>query len=316
VFSLKKTAIFLLSLAIVISMSGCKAKGGNPVDSDTTSQTTVTTTQTTTAESAVTSTTIATTASSETTVLTAATTAPTTKTKKTTTSAVTKAPPAVTTSITSVTPIITENTTTSEETTSDTCTQTSHSSIPLDDLLAGKPVIYLYPTVKTEVKVSLSFGGKLICTYPQYNGIWDVTASPDGALINKADGKQYSYLFWEGTSNTAYDLSKGFVVKGSDTSEFLQEKLSYLGLTPKEYNEFIVYWLPKMQNNNYNLITFQGKAYTDTAKLDITPEPDSIQRIFMVYKTLEKPISIEEQSLTPFERKGFSVIEWGGTEIK
>lgn len=313
---MKKTAIFLFSLAIAVSMSGCKAKGENPVDSDTTSQTTVTTAQTTTATLAVTTTT--TTALSETTVLTLTTTALTTK--QTTTPAATKAPAtSVTTAISSETTKITEKTTASpetSETTSDTCTETSRSSMPLDDLLAGKPVIYLYPTEKTHVKVSLDFGGKLICTYPQYNGVWDVTASPDGTLINNTDGKQYSYLFWEGTSNTAYDLSKGFVVKGSDTAEFLQEKLSYLGLTPKEYNEFIVYWLPKMQDNKYNLITFQGKAYTDTAKLDITPEPDSIQRVFMAYQPLEKPIIIEEQVLTPFERTGFSVIEWGGTEIQ
>ena len=52
-------------------------------------------------------------------------------------------------------------------------------------------------------------------------------AHPDSILINKADGKEYSYLFREGMSaNPRYDLSKGFVVKGSDTRAFLQEKLA------------------------------------------------------------------------------------------
>ena len=45
------------------------------------------------------------------------------------------------------------------------------------------------------------------------------------------------------------DFSRGFVVRGSDTAAFLREKLAYMGLTPREYNEFIVYWLPRMQNN-------------------------------------------------------------------
>ena len=184
------------------------------------------------------------------------------------------------------------------------------------NLCCEKPVIYLYPTEKTDVSVNLKLDGKITCTYPEINKGWNVTAYPDGKVINKSDGKEYSYLYWEGESNTKYDMSKGFVVKGEDTAKFLQEKLSYMGLSPREYNEFIVYWLPQMQNNKYNLITFQGKAYTDSAKLDISPKPDSMLRVFMAYKPLNKPIDIEEQKLATFERKGFTVVEWGGCEIK
>ncbi len=179
-----------------------------------------------------------------------------------------------------------------------------------------KPVIYLYPTEKTDISVNLKLDGKLTCTYPEINKGWNVTAYPNGKVINKADGKEYSYLYWEGDSNTKYDMSKGFVVKGEDTAKFLQEKLSYMGLTAREYNEFIVYWLPQLQNNKYNLITFQGKAYTDSAKLEISPKPDSMLRVFMAYKPLNKPIDIQEQKLETFERKGFTVVEWGGCKIK
>ena len=38
-----------------------------------------------------------------------------------------------------------------------------------------------------------------------------------------------------------------------------------MGLTPKEYNEFIVYWAPLLQNNPYNLISFQAKNYEELA---------------------------------------------------
>lgn len=148
-----------------------------------------------------------------------------------------------------------------------------------------------------------------------YQNGWNVTAEPDGTLTD-ADGKTYSYLFWEGVSDVEYDFSKGYVVKGSDTAEFLETKLAKLGLNAKEANEFIVYWLPVMQNNSYNLITFQTDAYTDSAKLHITPEPDSVLRVFMAFKSLEKPIEIEEPAITPFERTGFTVVEWGGTEVK
>ena len=177
---------------------------------------------------------------------------------------------------------------------------------------AKKPVIYLYPEKTTDISVALHYTGKLTCTYPPLGNGWRVTAHPDGTLINHADKKEYSYLFWEGDSDTRFDMSHGFVVAGKDTTAFLQEKLAFMGLTPREYNEFIVYWLPQMQDNPYNLITFQGKEYTDQAKLSIAPKPDSMLRVFMVYKPLQQKITIPEQKLNPFTRKGFAVVEWGG----
>ena len=185
-----------------------------------------------------------------------------------------------------------------------------------DKNLDGKPVIYLYPETTTEVSVKLEYEGELICTYPEYKEGWHVVAQPDGTLTDIATQKEYSYLFWEGLSEIKYDMSKGFVVKGSDTAEFLQNILAETGLTPKEYNEFIVYWLPKMQENPYNLITFQTDVYTENALLEISPEPDSILRVFMAYEALEKPITVEEPIIEPFTRNGFTVVEWGGTEIR
>ncbi len=179
-----------------------------------------------------------------------------------------------------------------------------------------KPVIYLYPEETTDVSVKVNInGGSLTCTYPDYGNGWNVTANPDGSLINSADGKEYSYLYWEGRGKAEWDMSSGFVVKGSDTAEFLQEKLAYMGLTPEEYNEFIVYWLPLMQNNEYNLIAFQQEAYTDMAELEISPAPDSMLRVFMTFMPLNEKIDIPEQQLDTFERTGFAVIEWGGSEI-
>jgi hypothetical protein len=181
--------------------------------------------------------------------------------------------------------------------------------------LAEKPVIYLYPAQETEVTVTLDFQGELTATYPAYNNGWTVLAEPDGTLTNLADGKEYSYLFWEGVADAQYDLSSGFVVDGENTAQFLQETLSAMGLTPKEYNEFIVYWLPQMQGNPYNLISFQTEAYTDCAVLNITPEPDSVLRVFMAWRGLEEPVDVTPQELSGFERAGFTVVEWGGAEV-
>lgn len=183
------------------------------------------------------------------------------------------------------------------------------------DVVAYKPVIYLYPKEKIDVTVRLNYNGKLTSTYPKYENGWNVTAYPDGKLINHSDGREYSYLFWEGIQDVKYDMERGFVVKGEETAQFLQNILGKMGLTPKEYNEFIVYWLPKMEINNYNLINFQEKAYTDNAKLEIVPKPDSIIRVFMTYMPLDKKIEIEEPVIKSFKRNGFTVVEWGGTEL-
>ncbi|WP_142413839.1 hypothetical protein [Hathewaya massiliensis] len=179
-----------------------------------------------------------------------------------------------------------------------------------------KPVIYLYPKEEMDVEVSLDYAGKLTTTYPKYENGWSVKAMPDGRLYNKKDGREYSYLFWEGESDINYNMSEGFVVKGEDTYEFLQKTLEKLGLTPKEYNEFIVFWLPHMEGNPYNLITFQQEAYTDNAKLSISPKEDSLLRVFMVYKPLEKPVEVKTPKLPQFKREGFTVVEWGGKELK
>ena len=180
----------------------------------------------------------------------------------------------------------------------------------------AKPVIYLYPETQTDVTVTLDYAGALTTTYPAYNDGWEVTAFPDGTLISCADGKEYSYLFWEGESTVEYDLSEGWCVPGDETAEFLQETLAEIGLTPREYNEFIVYWLPRMEDNPYNLITFQREAYTASAKLTVTPAPDSLLRVFMAWTPLDAPVEIDPPEITPFAREGFTVVEWGGAMVR
>lgn len=184
-----------------------------------------------------------------------------------------------------------------------------------DPNAAYKPVIYLYPEKETEVSVELTLDGKLTCTYPKYSNGWTVTAAPDGTLTDK-NGQTYNYLYWEGETYAKYDMSKGFCVKGEDTAAFLESALEQLGLTRREANEFIVYWLPQMEQNPYNIISFQTDAYTNAAELKVSPEPDTLIRIFMAWKKADSYIALPEQELNSAERSGFTVVEWGGTEIQ
>lgn len=178
-----------------------------------------------------------------------------------------------------------------------------------------KPVIYLYPEEETEVFVDVSVAnGEIFVTYPEKHDGWNVVAHPDGKIIDE-NGVTHSYLFWEAKSDFSPDFSSGFVVAGKDSAGFLQEKLSLMGLNQNEINEFIVYWLPQMIDNPYNLVSFQGENYGSFVPLTVSPQPDSVLRVFMALKPLDKPVNIQEQVLVPFERTGFTVVEWGGSIV-
>lgn len=83
---------------------------------------------------------------------------------------------------------------------------------------------------------------------PKYKNGWRVKASPNGVLTDE-NGTEYNYLYWEGETNARFDFSKGFCVKGGDTAAFLETALEKLGLNRREANEFIVFWLPLMEQN-------------------------------------------------------------------
>ena len=179
----------------------------------------------------------------------------------------------------------------------------------------AKPVVYLYPEEETQVTVTLDLDGTLTSTYPDYGDGWTVTAQPDGTLTDPETGRTYYCLFWEGIIDRQFALSTGFCVAGADTAAFLEDALAQLGLTEREANEFIIYWLPRMEGNPYNLISFQTDAYTESAGLTIDPAPDTLIRVFMAWKGLDGPVEVEPQTLTAPERTGFTAVEWGGAEL-
>ena len=180
-----------------------------------------------------------------------------------------------------------------------------------------KPIIYLYPETTTQVHVQLDYNGDLIHTYPKYptNG-WQVEAYPDGTLID-ANGQEYYALYWEGSQAKNYQPEEGFVIAGKDSRSFLESSLATLGLNRKEANEFIIYWLPQLEENAYNFIHFSSAEYEKMAALHISPTPETLIRVMMVFKPLEAPINIPLQNLDALakQRKGFTVVEWGGSKL-
>lgn len=184
----------------------------------------------------------------------------------------------------------------------------------------AKPVIYLYPEQETKVNVQLTFNGTLTSTYPTLppEG-WTVTAQPDGTLTDE-EGRSYRYLFWEGVADVDWKQDSGFLVKAEDTREFLEQSLTQLGLNELEQNDFITYWLPKLEKNGESFVTFAAEQYTDNAVLTVTPQPDSVLRVQMLISKVDDSNraafqKLPEQELPRFEREGFVLVEWGGTDL-
>lgn len=195
------------------------------------------------------------------------------------------------------------------------CIDIGFDSAEAGGIVVFKPVIYLYPEETTEVSVKLGNPDLLLSTYPKYNDGWNVTAHPNGDLYDK-EGNYYYTLFWDATDTQGIDLSEGFVVKGEDTATFLREKLMHMGLNAKETNEFIIYWLEKMENNKYNYIRFrQTEEVNEYMPMILDKQPDTLLRVIMDFKALDEEMEVRPQELKSVERKGFVVVEWGGRQL-
>lgn len=185
------------------------------------------------------------------------------------------------------------------------------------DLIAYKPIIYIYPTQELDVTLKVDKPENLTHTYPKYKDSWNVIAKPNGDLVDISTGRNLYALYWEGKNTITPTLEEGFIVKGEDTISFLEEKLEVLGLNERESNEFIIYWLPKLESNKYNYIRFQtAEQIEENMGLEILPAPDTVIRVMMEFKGLDQEIEVQEQQLPSIPiRNGFTVVEWGGTEI-
>lgn len=184
-------------------------------------------------------------------------------------------------------------------------------------VLVRKPVIYLYPTQPTQVSVSLDFTkGPVVVEYPKReNGSWSVNAQPDGKLL--FGDKEYPYLFWEAKPTTPYqfDQTQGFCLGKEEFVPFFESKLKFLGLNDKEIADFITYWYPLMANNPYTHVNFLGQEYLDSAKLVVSPAPESTIRVFVVFKSTPQKLDLKPQELVKTPRNGFTLVEWGGSNL-
>jgi len=178
----------------------------------------------------------------------------------------------------------------------------------------AKPVIYLYPEEDLDIHVQVNPEGGFKLTDPDYGKDgWFVRASKDSEILNYADGKEYEYLFWEGYEYNYEVPCYGFVMSRGEVGMKMYDILEKLGMNKKESEDFMEFWQEKLVEKPYVFVTFLPQSKFDKiVPLDVDPDPDTAIRVFMDYTPLDRPIRVREPLIKTPERKGFTVVEWGG----
>lgn len=178
-----------------------------------------------------------------------------------------------------------------------------------------KPIIYLYPKQKEQVRVILNPKGFLTESIPEYpKEGWNVTVYPDSTIIS--DGITYHELYYESKIHDSATKipTQGYIRKYEDLDKLYKDVLPKLGLNEKESNAFRDYWLKALPKAPYYFVGIMDEASIDFIEpLTISPKPDTIIRARVYFKALEKPIDVQEPVLQDIPlRNGFTVVEWGG----
>lgn len=177
-----------------------------------------------------------------------------------------------------------------------------------------KPAIYLYPEEKTKVNVKVDTKGFLTYTDPLYpqNG-WNGTAYPDGKIV--VGGKNYEYLYYESKipDNLIEKPKTGFVVKFVDLPVLFGDILPKLGLSPKQTLDFKTYWEKNLPYSPYYFVgVMSEKNIDDFEPLIISPKPATIIRVRLYFEAIKQDLKIRKPEILTPQKRGFSVVEWGG----
>ncbi|KAG1771170.1 hypothetical protein EV702DRAFT_1202059 [Suillus placidus] len=231
----------------------------------------------------------------------------------------------------------------------------------------AKPVIYLYSPSEIDVSVKLSLipEWSLSVIYPvvttEGHGQhleWNVRTHQDGSLTEHKSGLDVSYLFWEAETNleafprspaskplpintfnpisSSLDDMDSVVISVDKVTVYLDKSLKALGLHTEARTSFITYWLPSILKHEYIALRFVPQAaYERAASLTISPQPDVVTRVCMLFKGIfkehlgnwanaqmqaEKDVAwwVDVVGVDP-ARAGdvtlFRVLEWGGAEV-
>ncbi len=184
----------------------------------------------------------------------------------------------------------------------------------------GKPVIYLYPVADMIVSVKLTIPGNVTISDPSYpvQGWQNILAHPSGLFDYQ--GKQYHELYYETSvaTDTSLKPNTGLIIATPSLRPVLTMVTQQLGLTLPEQQEFLDYWLPKLEalHTPYILFSLLNPLQKDAIDhVAISPMPQTTIAFLATFTPLQRPIQIPSLQLpqTPPKRIGFTTVEWGGS---
>ncbi|KAI5887724.1 uncharacterized protein SCHCODRAFT_02638820 [Schizophyllum commune H4-8] len=239
----------------------------------------------------------------------------------------------------------------------------------------GNPVVYLYSPqpVEATVRLSLVPEWNFSVVYPVVpvkstaagQGLeWRVRTQQDGTLRELTTGLEVAYLYWEAKTDGAGTISPpsspalatppaitqevfrpslsglsdedSVVLPIGTVTPYLDTALAALGLHTEARTSFITYWLPSMLKHQHVALRFiEQAAYERAAPLDVTPAPDVVTRVFMLFKGVaaaelnawpaaqlraKEPVRrwqdvVGVELAKTLDTSLFRVIEWGGMEV-
>lgn len=194
-----------------------------------------------------------------------------------------------------------------------------------------KPALYFYPPKETAIDVKVLPEGYLTKSIPDYKNGWSIKASPDGKLFNTNNYTLVpnDYLYYEAAiKNVNVNKTNGWIIQKENLAKFFSSLLSNLGLNDKEQNDFLVYWLPKLESGEKWYITLIDPSEIDRVEhLDISPKPDNVIRVRFYFENItnQGTNNITRSFNSPLfsqitnyklpitkPRSGFTVVDWGG----
>ena len=177
---------------------------------------------------------------------------------------------------------------------------------------------YIYPDEDIEnVLMEVDFiNGEMHEIHPGevYDSRWSLYFE-NGKIYNADDGYEINEFVYDGIIGDLPEIKEGFVVRGSETEEFLYNTLVEYGFVDDEISDFLFNSMPYLAGNEYNLISFQNGWLEDEVDMLVYPTPDTMFRFLMVYQPLDKKILLPEQEIVPFERDGFTIVEMACVEL-
>ncbi|KAF7965700.1 hypothetical protein HWV62_42215 [Athelia sp. TMB] len=238
--------------------------------------------------------------------------------------------------------------------------------------IGGKPVIYLHSPneIAASVKLSLVPEWEFSVIYPKVpikeqrgqHIEWTIRTQKDGSLVETSTGTEVAYLFWEAETDSTVPMTPPLspvsgqlppaeyfspahsdlhddnaVVLGVDSvPRYLEKALAALGLHLEARTSFITYWLPSILKHSFVALRFvPQESYERAAPLEVTPRPDVITRVFMLFKGLSEDVLnewtgararadedvVKWQGIVGVDASRmadtglFRVLEWGGMEV-